>query len=368
MRILFVSHHHYDPVLCPHQIGGMQQVSYQLLTALKALPHVEVREAVFYAPEKGYAWSLTQYVWDVLTTLKRRVRDESIDCVLYSSMVMSGAAGLFQSSVGCVQVGICHGLDVVKPMYWYQNWALPRIMKGLDAMVAISNATQAACTQRGARHVQIIPNGISDQISQRNLTDRQAREVLGDRWPRDARKVLLTVGRVTPRKGQYWLCRHVIPKLDADTHYVIVGDGPDRSRIEDWIRRTGSTQVHAVGALQMSDPCLTAWYQCADWFIMPNQPQPNDLEGFGVVMLESNSCGTPVIAARTDGILDVITEGENGYLVEPSEPDAYVNAIHRPVLSADRVKAHVQSRFDWSAIATRYIDCIAELKKNVHQR
>jgi phosphatidylinositol alpha-1,6-mannosyltransferase len=101
---------------------------------------------------------------------------------------------------------------------------------------------------------------------------------------------------------------------------------------------------------------------------MPNVPVPGDMEGFGIVMLEAGLCGTPAIAARLEGIQDVITEGVNGHLVEPEQPEAFASSIRSYVDAPERLRRlstrarqHTVETFGWEAVAQTYLQRLQHL-------
>jgi phosphatidylinositol alpha-1,6-mannosyltransferase len=113
---------------------------------------------------------------------------------------------------------------------------------------------------------------------------------------------------------------------------------------------------------------LSHLYRGADLFVMPNVPVANDMEGFGIVLLEAGQCGIPAIASRLEGIRDVITEGVNGHLVSPQDPGAFVGAIvqyrNRPEAldaAARRTRRHTKETFGWSAVADTYLAVLRTL-------
>jgi len=109
-------------------------------------------------------------------------------------------------------------------------------------------------------------------------------------------------------------------------------------------------------------------YRGADLFVMPNVPAPEgDMEGFGVVMLEAGLSGLPTVAARLEGIRDVIAEGENGHLVPPRDAEAFAAAVRRyhdgardPQTAGQRAAVYVERTFGWPAVAGRYVKALAE--------
>jgi phosphatidylinositol alpha-1,6-mannosyltransferase len=97
-------------------------------------------------------------------------------------------------------------------------------------------------------------------------------------------------------------------------------------------------------------------------------PVEDDMEGFGIVLLEAGQCGTPAIAARLEGIQDVIADGVNGHLVPPKDPSAYVEAIeaYRGApealnAAAERARQHTETTFGWSAVGDTYLSVLHSL-------
>jgi len=83
-----------------------------------------------------------------------------------------------------------------------------------------------------------------------------------------------------------------------------------------------------VFAGDVAEAELAAHYQLGDVFIMPNRALPNgDTEGFGLVFLEANACGVPVIAGRDGGSTDAVRDGENGLVVDGNSVPAVLHAM-----------------------------------------
>jgi phosphatidylinositol alpha-1,6-mannosyltransferase len=109
---------------------------------------------------------------------------------------------------------------------------------------------------------------------------------------------------------------------------------------------------------------MEAVYRRADLFVMPNIHVPGTMEGFGVVMLEAGLCGLPTIAARLEGIEDVIIEGENGHLVESGNPESFVDGITDYVRNRDALPSlasrteSTAMQFTWESIAAQHLRVI----------
>jgi phosphatidylinositol alpha-1,6-mannosyltransferase len=298
-------------------------------------------------------------------------RREAVDVVLFSSMVTASLAVPLQGLLrrhGVRTAAIVHGLDVTTPFPPYQ-WFVPKVFAALDAVLPVSRATGAACTERGldADKLHVVPNGI-DLDRFRAPTDWETRrkdlqaafDGAAERLPDDG-LLLCSVGRQVERKGFAWFVREVMPRLPADVHYWMAGDGPQAGAIDAAIARHGlGERVRRLG--RISDEALARLYRGADLYVMPNVPVEDDMEGFGIVMLEAGQCGTPAVAARLEGIRDVIAEGKNGHLVEPEAPEAFAQAVGRYRDAPDRLReaserarAYTEAHFGWSAVAERYV-------------
>ena len=158
-----------------------------------------------------------------------------------------------------------------------------------------------------------------------------------------------------------------MPQLPPHVHYWLGGDGPEAGAIQAAIGANGlQDRVRLLGRL--GDGQLKELYQGADLFVMPNIPVEGDMEGFGIVMLEAAINGLPTVAARLEGIREVITDGANGYFVESGDVEGYVRRIL--ALDADRAqlaslssssREHVARTFGWDAVASHYVDALQSL-------
>lgn len=111
--------------------------------------------------------------------------------------------------------------------------------------------------------------------------------------------VVLYAGRVSVEKGLTDLC-----EMSDRYHIVVVGDGPDRVRLQKQY-----PTVEFVGYKKGTD--LANYYAQADVFVFPSR-----VDTFGIVMIESISLGTPVAAYPVTGPIDIIEPGVNGYMNE----------------------------------------------------
>lgn len=362
-------------------VGGMQRVALKLHESLEAqaaqggsltYDTVLLRSAwrTLHAKVPFFlAWAAWRIAWAAW-------RDE-VDVVLFSSMVTAALAvplrGLLRRN-GVQTAAIVHGLDVTMPFPPYQ-WFVPKVFDALDAVLPVSRATRQACLDRGATENQVcvVPNGIDVDRFREPQTRARSRTLLEDAVgapappPPPDGLLLTSVGRQVERKGTAWFVDNVMPRLPADVHYWIAGDGPELSAIRAAVNRHDlHARVRVLG--RIPNDTLARLYRGSDLFVMPNIPVEDDMEGFGIVLLEAGQCGTPAVAARLEGIQDVITEGVNGHLVPPEDPAAFADAIQQyrnaPEAlddAAQRAIDHTEATFGWAAVAEKYLSTLRTL-------
>jgi phosphatidylinositol alpha-1,6-mannosyltransferase len=117
--------------------------------------------------------------------------------------------------------------------------------------------------------------------------------------------VLLTVARLVKRKGIERVLK-LLPKLAQEfpnLTYVVLGSGPEQDRLKG-IAAGHSLPVLFPGAVK--DDFLAAWYLLCDVFILTPEPDPQDVEGFGIVYLEAQAAGKPIVATAVAGVPEAV--------------------------------------------------------------
>jgi glycosyltransferase involved in cell wall biosynthesis len=161
-------------------------------------------------------------------------------------------------------------------------------------------------------------------------------------------RVLLSVGRLEANKGFSFLMR-ALSKVPEDFLWILVGEGPERERLEEEIAREGlSARARLAGRVE--DDELHGLYERCDLFIHPTL-----YEGSSMVTLEAMAHRKAVVATRVGGIPDKIVDGENGLLVPPGDVGALTKAIVEALSRRDRLvswgaasRGIVEARFSWS--------------------
>jgi len=147
------------------------------------------------------------------------------------------------------------------------------------------------------------------------LASREMRSRLSQNNPDSP--LLLYVGRLGAEKE----IESIKPVLAAipNARLALVGDGPHRQTLEQYF---AGTPTNFVGYLKGQE--LASAYASADAFIFPSRT-----ETLGLVLLEAMAAGTPVVAARSGGIPDIVTDGVNGYLFDPADEAGALAATQR---------------------------------------
>ena len=177
---------------------------------------------------------------------------------------------------------------------------------------------------------------------------------------------LLTVGRLVQLKGQVYAIRAVSKLIQKgyNVEYYIIGDGNHEKTLKAEVKKLDITKhVFFEGAKQQNS--IIDYMNKTDLFIMPstyNDDITKRREAFGLVSIEAQAMGLPVIGFNSGGFPDTIQEGKTGYAVKDRDHIALAEKIEEliinPSLYQDMSKAsisHAQS-FDFKQTTQQYID------------
>ena len=151
---------------------------------------------------------------------------------------------------------------------------------------------------------------------------------LVERYGLGGKRVLMTLGRMLGGdrfKGHDEIL-DVLPEL-AETHedvaWLVVGDGPDRARIEERVR-TSAVSNRVVFTGRIADSEKRDHYLVSDAYALPSTT-----EGFGIAYLEAAACGLPVLGSSRDGSRDALADGRMGILVDPTDRASLLDGLRR---------------------------------------
>jgi phosphatidylinositol alpha-1,6-mannosyltransferase len=135
--------------------------------------------------------------------------------------------------------------------------------------------------------------------------------------------------------------------------------GNYRQELESQIRDHGLENIVSIEG-RKSDQELVDIYSQADLFILVSYAEPENFEGFGIVFLEANASGIPVLSTREGGMSDYIVEGENGFYVDDPSADGIRAALKRYLdkeitFDPDIIRQFPEP-FRWTCITDRIVE------------
>jgi phosphatidylinositol alpha-1,6-mannosyltransferase len=197
-----------------------------------------------------------------------------------------------------------------------------------DGIVVVSAFTKHAVKALAGPKcppIALIHNGVDLALFRPLGKDPQ----LLDRYRLGDAFVFVTVCRLVQKKGVDMALRAFqrILAEHPDTRFLIVGSGDYEQALKTMAAELDiATSVRFAG--EVAEDELVAHYCLGDVFVMPNRRLPNgDTEGFGLVFLEANACGLPVIAGRDGGSPDAVQDGQNGLVVNGASVDEIEKAM-----------------------------------------
>ncbi|MEH2044808.1 glycosyltransferase family 4 protein [Nostoc sp.] len=194
-----------------------------------------------------------------------------------------------------------YGLGMLEGFLW-------ELLKGAHNQAALNLCTSTAMieelTAHGIERVDLWQRGVDTELFHPDLASVEMRSRLSKNHPESP--LLLYVGRLSAEKE----IERIKPILEAipQARLALVGDGPHRQALQ---KHFAGTNTYFVGYLMGQE--LGSAFASADAFIFPSRT-----ETLGLVLLEAMAAGCPVVAARSGGIPDIVTDGINGYLFEPT--------------------------------------------------
>jgi phosphatidylinositol alpha-1,6-mannosyltransferase len=142
--------------------------------------------------------------------------------------------------------------------------------------------------------------------------------------------VILTVGRLHPRKGQSFILKalnYLPEELKPKVEFWMVGNGKHTEYQEELKRLVRQSDIKVKMLGQLNDERLREVYEQADIFAMTSMHYKKSIEGFGLVYLEASAHGLPVVAHHIGGVPDAVQHNKTGLLVPPGDKRALAKAF-----------------------------------------
>jgi D-inositol-3-phosphate glycosyltransferase len=242
-----------------------------------------------------------------------------------------------------------------------------QVVAAADALIANTDAEAASLVslyEACPDNVSVVSPGVDLYTFTAGSGRKAAREAVG--LPQDAH-ILAFVGRIQPHKGPEVLIRAVAEMLNHSPHLrpklitIIMGGASgtglgEVERLKDLVSWLNISDV-----VRFENPVPRAqipqWYRAADLVCVPSYS-----ESFGLVALEAQACGTPVVATAVGGLRTAVADGISGVLVDGHDPRAWSSVLARLIQEPQRrvllsmgAIEHA-SHFGWDATARGTLD------------
>jgi glycosyltransferase involved in cell wall biosynthesis len=288
------------------------------------------------------------------------LRSSHFDVVNTHFAVPSGPVGQFLAQIARIpNVLSVHGGDLFDPSkqssphrHAWLRLPIRYLLNAADAVVGQSRDTvrHVADIYGVKRSVELIPLGIERPPAVTGGT----REELG--LAQDA-FVMVTVGRLVARKSALQLVHALAACAQADTHLVVVGDGPDKAALQSAAAAAGiAERVHLLG--HVSDAQKYRALAAADIFVSTSQH-----EGFGLVFLEAMAFGLPVVCYDRGGQTDFLKSRETGHVIKLNDLADFTRALKE--LHDQPAVRHEIGRNNLRRVEAFFIDRCAERYEDV---
>ncbi len=256
---------------------------------------------------------------------------ERIDVLHCARVIPEGLVAVaVQRALGVPFTVWAHGEEVSMYMrYPVKRRLMPRVYGAARAVLVNSRFTRAKALIAGAPEprLHVVHPTVDAEVFEGPFDTSD----LAARFDTVGRRVLLTVGRLTRRKGHDVTLRALARLRDrgalGPTRWLVLSGGELEGELTALARSLGVDDVvRWVGPVSRQE--LPRYYALADLFVMPNRTlNDDDVEGFGIVFLEASAAGVPTIGGRSGGVPDAIDDGVTGLLVDGASEADVADAI-----------------------------------------
>ncbi|MFD2670881.1 glycosyltransferase family 4 protein [Marinicrinis sediminis] len=357
----------------PPGVGGMQSYYHNLSRETKhdmtvLAPHYPGDEAFdakqTYRIQRGHFLQdekIQPSSWIRLFRMtKKTIKEQQTDITIYGYILIGFIGWLLSVFSGKKYMVSTHGKDMLE----FKKIPILRtitkmILRRADGVLANSEYTRNLVEGYGVprSRIHIVNPGVEQHFEKRDKCPE-----LVERFGLQNKYVLMTLSRLVRRKGHDKVIEALpnIRRQVPNAVYLIVGDGPERERLQALALEHGVEDAVIFAGRARDDEEIHRLYNTCDLFIMASRhlKVKGDVEGFGIVYLEAASCGKPVIAGNSGGVAEAVLDRKTGLLVDPLNVkeigDAVIEMVTNDVLREELVEAgfhRAKHQFDYVYLA-----------------
>ncbi len=257
------------------------------------------------------------------------IRKEKIGCIHCGHVLSTGIIGLIlKKCFKMPYVIYTHSADILE---FQKYWPIKKLLQSI-----LNNAAQVSCNSQFT-YDKLLDLGVDSKKIKLIYPktdflkfDRSIEtESIIDRYNLAGKKIILSINRLIERKGNDMMIRSLpaILKEIPNAVYIIGGQGRYEDKLQEMVKEF-HVETEVIFVKNLSNDEVIKFYKSCDVFVMPSRTlRQEDTEGFGVVFLEANACGKPVIGGRSGGIPEAVAEGYSGLLVDPLKVDEIAKAV-----------------------------------------
>lgn len=219
-----------------------------------------------------------------------------------------------------------------------------------DRVISVSPQCKQKLMSLGIREekITVIPNGVDLKLFDSIQVEKIPNQIL-------------YVGRLVEFKHVDWLIEAFAEVLKEmpDAKLKIVGGGPERNRLEGLVGKLGLQARVAFTGLTPTYEAVTRYYKESEVFVLPST-----VEGEAIALKEAMAASLPLIAMNIpgSGVLSLVRDGENGFLLEPGRPE-FISEKLVQLLKDEKLRRRMGAagrkfvgKFDWDVIADRTLE------------
>ena len=295
------------------------------------------------------------FYWETIRKVLKLVKEHGIEEVHCGRVIPEGViARALKLLAGARYNCFVHGEDVETAATSREHSLLVKnVCKNASMLICNSENTANIVRKLGfdsGSKCEVLHPGVDTSRFEVAAPDTSFRQKMG--W--SGKRVLLTVGRLQRRKGQDFLIKSMPTLLNEfpDLFYAVVGRG---ECYDELISLVDQHELHDKVCVypDMDDEALIKCYQQCDIFILPNRTIGNDIEGFGMVLVEAQVCGKPVIAGDSGGTRETMNIGKTGHIIDCSSTENLLNGLspilrNREIVDGEvDIADYAKNRFNW---------------------
>ena len=295
------------------------------------------------------------FYWETIRKVLKLIKEHDIEEVHCGRVIPEGViARALKLLAGARYNCFVHGEDVETAATSREHSLIVKnVCKNASMLICNSENTANIVRKLGfdsGSKCEVLHPGVDTSRFEVAAPDTSFRQKMG--W--SGKRVLLTVGRLQRRKGQDFLIKSMPTLLNEfpDLFYAVVGRG---ECYDELISLVDQHELHDKVCVypDMDDEALIKCYQQCDIFILPNRTIDNDIEGFGMVLVEAQVCGKPVIAGDSGGTRETMNIGKTGHIIDCGSTENLLNGLspilrNREIVDGEvDIADYAKKRFNW---------------------